>query len=85
MSKVYEVMKMNIDGTTTSWGMFSNLRKAEKEAKSMNDTIMLNLMIRANRLNGAMRGKNQDVFTELVNKAQNLPYIIQTRHVDSGY
>lgn len=85
MDKVYEVIKQNTDGTTTSWGYYNSERKAQKEVTQMNNRIIRDLMIRANRLNGAIRGKNQEIFYNLIQEAQNLPYTIKTHRVDRGY
>ena len=85
MDKVYEVIKTNKDGSKTSWGFYNSERKAQKEVNDSNNHVIRQLMIRANRLNGAIRGKNQEVFMDLIQKAQNLPYSIKTHRVDRGY
>ena len=85
MNKVYEIIRANKDGSKTSWGFYNSQRKAQKEIDENNNRVIRQLMIRANRLNGAIRGKNQDVFFNLVQEAQNLPYTIKIHNVDSAY
>ena len=85
MNNVYELIKRNTDGTTTSWGFYEYQKVAEKEMKENNDSVIRQLMIRANRLNGAIRGKNQDVFHELMKEAQNPAWSVKKHSVNSRY
>jgi hypothetical protein len=82
--KVYQVVKTTDNGTKTV-AYFQYKHTAEECAKSYNDNILHNLAIKANKMNGAMRGHNKGAFAELIEQMQNLPYKVKEISVSQSY
>ena len=82
--KVYQVVKTTDNGTKTV-AYYQYKHTAEECAKSYNDNILRILAMKANRMNGAIRGHNQNAFAELVEQMQNLPYKVKEISVSQSY
>ena len=84
-SKVYEIIKDLGEGEIHRQGLYAREQVALKECKRLNNIIILNLTNELATLNGALRGSGRVRRLEIENILCNLPYSVNTRHVNNEY
>ena len=74
---VYEVVKTNSEGKTTSYGFFRYESAANRYISQQERYRMSNLAHEIARLVGWKRGKNAARFQEIISEMSNSPYSVK--------
>lgn len=74
---VYEVVKQNREGKTTSYGFFRYEHTANRYISQQERYRMSNLAHEIARLVGWKRGKNAERFQEIISEMSNSPYSVK--------
>ena len=74
---VYEVVKQNSEGKTTSYGFFRYESAANRYISQQERYRMSNLAHEIARLVGWKRGKNAERFQEIISEMSNSPFSVK--------
>ena len=76
---VYEILK---DGKPVYQPLYRYKPKAQNHIDRMNKTVIARIMLDANRMTGAIYGRNKRRFAEMINEVVNPPYTIKERRIN---
>lgn len=76
---VYEILQ---DGKPSYQPLYRYKPKAQNYIDRMNKTAITRIMLDANRMTGAIYGRNKRRFAEMINEVVNPPWTIKERRIN---